>query len=435
MYITLALNPQSIGFLEVEVCKEFKEFVDVKYKDDKGFALCKTRPKTIEELVVIQEETEKKKFDNDKFVYAMSYEAKRQQYKGGTQFNNEIRRNDNEYILNRNEKGNQRQEYKPKAARKTGQKVDAKSNVNKKVHVQNKNMSSNQFAVLENIEESVDIEINNEQKREVESKSMNSYIEISDEEDVLEDTGHAGKSMEENEIDGGWNPNDVKVEILSMSWQFMFCLVETVIQKSKFFCSIVYAANHVGGSSISKDMQEFQDCVNNIEMEDVCSSDFHFTWIKSPQNPLACTLKKLDKVMINEKFLSSFDKAHSIFLPYIIFKHCPAMLCIPEAEGDEKVMNNFNWQNGNIYYKVVLLIDKLKKWQSKIDSDPSNNVNKAGNSIEDINDMFASILTDEEANSMVQDVSNAEIKKSMFDIADVKSTGPDRYTTCFFKKA
>ncbi|GKE42826.1 hypothetical protein Tco_1470110 [Tanacetum coccineum] len=164
-----------IGFsrvlVEVEVCKEFKEFVDVKYKDDKGFALCKTRPKTIEELVVIQEETEKKKLDNDK-----------------------------------NEKGNQRQEYKPKAARKTGQKVDAKSN------------------------ESVDIEINNEQKREVEffinqklqptpaetskwsyrmvnyfkdrSESMNSYIEISDEEDVLEDTGHAGKSMEENEIDG-----------------------------------------------------------------------------------------------------------------------------------------------------------------------------------------------------------------------------------------
>nr|GEU76091.1 RNA-directed DNA polymerase, eukaryota, reverse transcriptase zinc-binding domain protein [Tanacetum cinerariifolium] len=217
--------------VEVEACNEFKEFVDFKYKDDKG------------------EETEKKKFDDDKFVYARTYEAKRQQYKGGTQFNNKIKRNDHKYIWNRNEKGNQRQDYRPKAARKTRQKVDAESNV-------------------------------------------------SDEEDVLEDTGHVGKSMEEMKLIG---------------WMALSTL------QSNFM--IVF----VGRSSISKDMQEFQDCVNNIEMEDICSSGFYFTWIKSPQNPLVGTLKKLDKAMINKKFLSSFDK------------------------------------------------------QSKIDSDPSNNVNKEGN--------------------------------------------------------
>nr|GEX21830.1 zinc finger, CCHC-type, retrotransposon Gag domain protein [Tanacetum cinerariifolium] len=39
----------------------------------------------------------------------------------------------------------------------------------------------------------------------------------------------------------------------------------------------------------------------------------------------------------------------------------------------KKTMNNFNWQNGKIFDKVVLQKDKLKEWQSKIDNDPTNN--------------------------------------------------------------
>ena len=53
-------------------------------------------------------------------------------------------------------------------------------------------------------------------------------------------------------------------------------------------------------------------------MEDIGSTGFHFTWTKSPQNPLAGTLKKLDRVMSNEDFINSFNNAHAIFLPYII---------------------------------------------------------------------------------------------------------------------
>ncbi|GJS20997.1 RNA-directed DNA polymerase, eukaryota, reverse transcriptase zinc-binding domain protein [Tanacetum coccineum] len=56
-------------------------------------------------------------------------------------------------------------------------------------------------------------------------------------------------------------------------------------------------------------------------------------------------------------------------------------------------------------------------------------------SIEDRDDLFTCKLTEEEALSMIKEVSNDEIKKAMFDIADVKARGPDGYTTCFFKKA
>ncbi|PWA35906.1 DUF4283 domain-containing protein [Artemisia annua] len=51
------------------------------------------------------------------------------------------------------------------------------------------------------------------------------------------------------------------------------------------------------GSIITNDMQYFVDCVNEVEMEDLCSSGVFYTWIKSPLNPQNSILKKLDRAM------------------------------------------------------------------------------------------------------------------------------------------
>lgn len=183
-------------------------------------------------------------------------------------------------------------------------------------------------------------------------------------------------------------------------------------------------------------------------------------------------------------------------------------------------MNTLNWKHGNIFDEVVLLKDKLKEWQSKIDNDPYNNeLKKEGveilkeykeaisdegklllqktkiewlqegdrnsayfhkilksrhhksriesicyengqrfegdkvpeqfvknfeqllgcavnvQSIEDRDDIFTCTLNEEEAAVMVQDVTNSEVKKAMFDIANIKAPSPDGFTACFFKKA
>lgn len=179
----------------------------------------------------------------------------------------------------------------------------------------------------------------------------------------------------------------------------------------------LYTHEHsMGGSAMTKDMLEFQDCINDIRMDDIGSIGFQFTWTKSPQNPLASTLKKLDRVMINEEIINSFVNAYAIFLPYVIFDHCPALLSIPNGmvrkakpfrfanyvadkieflqkfidgwdnevdgfkmfqvvkklKGLKKPLNNLNWKNGNLFEKVVILKDMLKEWQSKIDNDPHN---------------------------------------------------------------
>ncbi|XP_071687205.1 uncharacterized protein [Rutidosis leptorrhynchoides] len=55
--------------------------------------------------------------------------------------------------------------------------------------------------------------------------------------------------------------------------------------------------------------------------------------------------------------------------------------------------------------------------------------------VEDLGDIFTKVLSAEEANSMVVEVTNAEIKEALFDIDSNKASGPDGYTARFFKKA
>lgn len=89
-------------------------------------------------------------------------------------------------------------------------------------------------------------------------------------------------------------------------------------------------------------MSEFQDCVTKIELQDLHSSGFHYTWTKSFKNPKCRTLKKLDRIMINEEFLYKFQQAHGIFLPYVTSDHSPAMIRIPDAITRKKISFRFS---------------------------------------------------------------------------------------------
>ncbi|GJZ37184.1 hypothetical protein Tco_0583375 [Tanacetum coccineum] len=61
---------------------------------------------------------------------------------------------------------------------------------------------------------------------------------------------------------------------------------------------------HTNGMSFSSpDLLEFHDCVSNIEVEDINKIGFHFTWTKSLLNPNTATLKKLDTIIENGKFV------------------------------------------------------------------------------------------------------------------------------------
>ncbi|GKF05921.1 RNA-directed DNA polymerase, eukaryota, reverse transcriptase zinc-binding domain protein [Tanacetum coccineum] len=85
--------------------------------------------------------------------------------------------------------------------------------------------------------------------------------------------------------------------------------------------------------SITIDMMEFNDCINQVEVEDLSSAGFHFTWTKNLHKVKLgdYTVKKLDRIMVSEEFMGKYPQAHAIFMPYLISDHSPALLIIPNA--------------------------------------------------------------------------------------------------------
>ncbi|GKD94283.1 RNA-directed DNA polymerase, eukaryota, reverse transcriptase zinc-binding domain protein [Tanacetum coccineum] len=183
----------------------------------------------------------------------------------------------------------------------------------------------------------------------------------------------------------GWNNSMVQAWLISQSRQYMFILVETIDQKSKKFCTIVYASNlrmekrkswkdletqkivtcgtpwvilddfnvtlkvseHSNGSAYpSREMIDFQECVNNIEVDDLHSEDFHYTWTKSLKNPKCRTLKKLDRVMVNE------DRR---FEGHTMYK------VIQKEKALKSKLKQLSWKNGNVFLRAEKLREKVKE--------------------------------------------------------------------------
>lgn len=165
----------------------------------------------------------------------------------------------------------------------------------------------------------------------------------------------------------GWNPNDVYIMILNQTNQVLHCLVNLINDKKQLYCSFVYAANkpierrhlwkalhlhkHVvsgkpwvllgdfnvalniedsksGTSGFTRDMWEFKECVEDIEVGDINQTGVHYTWNQKPHGDLGI-LKKLDRIMGNTNFISDFPRAFASFQPYRISDHIPVVLRLP----------------------------------------------------------------------------------------------------------
>ncbi|GKD24495.1 RNA-directed DNA polymerase, eukaryota, reverse transcriptase zinc-binding domain protein [Tanacetum coccineum] len=286
-------------------------------------------------------------------------------------------------------------------------------------------------------------------------------------------------SKKNKEIVVGWNADEVDVMVVQSYNQAMLCLVEIIQTKNlanhrawifmgDFNVTLKLEEHSNRSSNMSIDMNEFRDDVNNVE----------------------------------------FEKAHGIFLPYLLSDHSPAIMTILKgiikkkksftfanyvADKDDfcgykvkvvqklkllkKLLNQLNWQNGNLFERANALKEKLKDAQSKVDVDPFNLENRK-NVVNLVNEYtivaedelkllqqkakvkwlkeggrnssyFHNILKERKHKStiesiccedsrrvadMIKDVSDKEIKEELFDIDSSKAAGPDRYTSSLVPK-
>ncbi|GJX74877.1 RNA-directed DNA polymerase, eukaryota, reverse transcriptase zinc-binding domain protein, partial [Tanacetum coccineum] len=134
-----------------------------------------------------------------------------------------------------------------------------------------------------------------------------------------------------------------------------------------------------GISCMTQDMEEFKECINDIKMEDICSSGLHYTWIKSFLNPNAI-LKCPESIKAKSRSsrFANYIADKDGFLDVVKDKwktdvegfHMYKL--VKKLKAIKPVMKNLNWKNRNLFDNVKKLKKELDEIQTKIDADPTN---------------------------------------------------------------
>ncbi|GKC60933.1 RNA-directed DNA polymerase, eukaryota, reverse transcriptase zinc-binding domain protein [Tanacetum coccineum] len=201
--------------------------------------------------------------------------------------------------------------------------------------------------------------------------------------------------------------------------------------------------DHSGGSCKSDDMIKFQECLDKIEVEDLNCLGTHFTWIQSRLNPTNDILKKFDK-LLGITMMSRKKKAF-IFTNYIANK--PEFKEIMEKEWNidtngcklyrlekklkamKNHMKELNWNQGNLFEKVTKWRENMKDIQKEFLKKEVSVIEMEPNTIHITNKVSM-----EAATMMTRPMNDEEVKKALFDICDNKASGPDGFTSKFYKK-
>ncbi|XP_071728235.1 uncharacterized protein [Rutidosis leptorrhynchoides] len=96
-------------------------------------------------------------------------------------------------------------------------------------------------------------------------------------------------------------------------------------------------------SAITEEMKEFSKCLNEIEVDDLGSTGFHFTWTKSLNNPNCGTLKKFDRILCNEEFITNYPQANEKLMPFLVSDYSPTVITLPN--GLKRKKKSFRFMN------------------------------------------------------------------------------------------
>nr|GEV42450.1 hypothetical protein [Tanacetum cinerariifolium] len=457
--------------VEIEATKGFKDIVEIQYRDKND---CLIRTKCLKNGVKRdQVENNNRKKVNHNSEGFVEVRSRKVGYHGMTKDKGKALVKDNTTIFGK-EEVNEKIQYKyvPK-------------HVNTKIQVgpeSNKQMNENQFTILR-------FKTNNVEELR---RSANKYSVLADEEVnevvnvcIMENENKSKEDFVNKENEGAKNlvadeierfDAEVSLMIVYISKQAILCVIESIEKNVKFFCSFIYASNsgrkrkklwnelqahkdiannrpcvlmgdfnvtlttnenYTGGSFMNGDMIEFNECVNKLELKDICSTGFQFTWTKHLKNPNSSIMKKLKKrrsfrfvnyIADKEEFADCVSKGWELEKAKIKWL----------SEGDQNIT----------YFHGIL---KSRKYKGRIDSicdensmrfdgDNVANVfiehfkNFLGSkhdvqSLETMEVNFDKVLSRQEAEDMICLVTDEEIKEVVFNIDSNKAYGLDGYTS------
>ncbi|GJY29440.1 RNA-directed DNA polymerase, eukaryota, reverse transcriptase zinc-binding domain protein [Tanacetum coccineum] len=139
--------------------------------------------------------------------------------------------------------------------------------------------------------------------------------------------------------------------------------------------------NSCSGSHISEEMQDFRDCINSIELEDIGSSDSHAIFqpflisdhspalliIPSSWKKKARSFRFANYIADKPEFVKEVEEGWKAQF------HGYKMYCLTKKLKHIKpILNKMNWKNGDLTIKVEMTRVKLQEAQYLVEKNPHN---------------------------------------------------------------
>ncbi|XP_074265880.1 uncharacterized protein LOC141588331 [Silene latifolia] len=188
-----------------------------------------------------------------------------------------------------------------------------------------------------------------------------------------------------------WNPAMFRVHILEYNAQFIHLQATDMGTNTHFHLTMVYAFNglherkelwsklsqfkdyiqgawaicgdfntvlspneRLGGASSEEEITDFKNCIDDCEVMDCPATGSLFTWCNKHE-PATRVYSRLDRVLVNQKWLQDYPQAYAFFYCEGIFNHCPCVVQSKLVGGKKKrSFKYFNmWSKSVDFQKCV----------------------------------------------------------------------------------
>ncbi|XP_062096274.1 uncharacterized protein LOC133802055 [Humulus lupulus] len=160
------------------------------------------------------------------------------------------------------------------------------------------------------------------------------------------------------------------------------------------FNDILLSNERFGRRSTKAPTQEFRDCVDHCQLEDLKYSGAFFTW-NNKQQPDFKVFSKIDRALVNSTWVDSFHFSEAVFLPEGTFDHSPILVSLhqdvvcgkkpfryfsmwKDAENfDGKIAQS--WKEGIVgidMFKLTVKLKRLKQVLKSINKEGFNDLQK-----------------------------------------------------------
>ncbi|XP_074302912.1 uncharacterized protein LOC141637247 [Silene latifolia] len=131
-----------------------------------------------------------------------------------------------------------------------------------------------------------------------------------------------------------WDPNCFDVNVVDITSQTIHSFVLSKVTGRKFWFTVVYGFNHSTGREILwNKLKEYDglcheawaDCVNWCQLQDIPAIGSFFTW-NNKQGVDSRVYSRIDRMLVNAEWISSYPEAFANFLPEGLYDHCPCIV-------------------------------------------------------------------------------------------------------------